>query len=212
MANVIRDLNLSLLVVDRRLANEIVEERRKLGHDRRDEIWNGVYRISSPRDNLHSQIASDLCAIFVHAIDWSGCGEVRFGVNISDRRDNWLFNIRIPSVCVMLSNGCSENCGDFWLGGPDFVVEISTLDEDLHEKIAFYQSVGVRELLIIERKPWKIELYRLDGDKLKLAESAETGDHEIVSEVIPFGFQFVQGENRPGIAVRNARTGESRTI
>ena len=89
-------------------------------------------------------------------------------MNVSDRVKGWDKNFRIPDLSVMLHGGKSVDHDTFWLGGPDFVVEVCSPDEDPHEKIEFYRAVGVREMLVIDRDPWKIELFRMNNDRLTL--------------------------------------------
>ena len=52
--------------------------------------------------------------------------------------------------------------GTFWYGGPDFAVEVISPFDRSRKKFEFYARVGVRELLLVNRKPWSLELYRLD--------------------------------------------------
>jgi len=50
------------------------------------------------------------------------------------------------------------------VGGPDFAVEILNPGDRTPEKLPFYASVNVRELLVVDRDPWSLELFRLcDG-------------------------------------------------
>jgi Uma2 family endonuclease len=204
---------MATVILDQEFANDLIAERRKNGSDRRDEVWEGVYMMAPMPNDEHLSITSDLCAIFKIEIEWQGKGVCREGANVSDRIKNWTENYRIPDVCVMLKGGESVNHKTFWYGGPDLTVEVCSPSEDPHKKIAFYESVGVRELLVIDRNPWKLELFRLTRGKLKLlGKLTSIRSPEIVSEVIPFAFRFVKGAIRPGIAVRNTNTDEVRTI
>ena len=55
-----------------------------------------------------------------------------------------------------------------WYGGPDFAVEVISPYDRSRKKLDFYAKVGVRELLLVDRKPWSLELYRLTDGELKL--------------------------------------------
>ena len=46
---------------------------------------------------------------------------------------------------------------------------IVSRDDHSREKISFYEKVGVRELLIIDRDPWQLELFRLASGRLESA-------------------------------------------
>ena len=96
----------------------------------------------------------------------SRLGKVMAGVNVSDREHGWKKNYRCPDVVVFLNHTKAVDCDTFWFGGPDFAVEIASPGDRSREKLEFYAKVGTRELLLVDRKPWSLELYRLDGEKL----------------------------------------------
>jgi hypothetical protein len=80
-------------------------------------------------------------------------GRVHAGANVSDQLDDWRQNFRVPDVLVFLNSNPAEDRDTHWFGGPDFAVEIASRWDRSREKIAFYSSIGVRELLIIDRDP-----------------------------------------------------------
>ena len=71
------------------------------------------------------------------------------------------------------------------------------------EKFDFYKKVGVRELLLIDRQPWMLELHRVDRGDWSLVGRAALGDAPgaIRSDVLGLAFQLVTGPNRPRIEV-----------
>ena len=75
-------------------------------------------------------------------------------------------------------------------------------DDASRDKLEFYAKVGVRELLIVDRAPWQLELYRLQGRQLSEA-GRSTASHPAVlrSEVVPLSFRLVAGGARPAIEV-----------
>jgi Uma2 family endonuclease len=64
----------------------------------------------------------------------------------------------LPDVVVALAGGQAKDCGTHWCSGPDFVVEIRSPSEDPRDKLDFYAAVGTREVLVIDRDPWALEL------------------------------------------------------
>ena len=90
------------------------------------------------------------------------------GVNVSDREVKWTKNYRCPDVAVFLPGNPAKDRGTHWFGGPDFAVEVISPTTGPGKKFAFYAKVGVRELLLVDRKPWALELYRLQDGVLKL--------------------------------------------
>ncbi len=156
-----------------------------------------------PLPNIeHQDIGTGLSTILTIVIGWTGLGKVFQGVNVSDRADDWAQNYRCPDVAVYLNENPARNCGAHWCGGPDFAVEITSPDDRTRDKLDFYAGVGVRELLVLDRQPWSLELYRAgDGVLLPVGRSSVEEPVELVSEVLPLGFRLVAGEGRPRIEV-----------
>lgn len=193
---------MAILIRERSIEERIRAERKAKGLDRWDEVWEGVYVMPPLPDDEHQEIQANLVAILQIAVGWSGLGDVRGGVNVSDRDQDWRDNFRCPDVVVFLKGTRAQNRGTYWLGGPDFAVEIVSPDDASRDKLDFYASVGVRELLIVDRAPWKLELYRLQGNVLVAAGSSSLPKGDTLrSEVVPLSFQLTPGGARPSIEV-----------
>jgi Uma2 family endonuclease len=193
---------MATLVRDSLVEEHIRAQRRASGADRWDEVWDGVYVMAPLPNDEHQEIQSKLTSILEFVIGWQGLGDVRAGVNVSDREDDWTKNYRCPDVVVFLKNTKARNCNEFWLGGPDFAVEIVSPKDASRQKLEFYASVGVRELLIIDRQPWSLQLYRLkDGELLDAGSSSLPNSQPLRSEVVPLTFRLIPGSARPLIEV-----------
>jgi Uma2 family endonuclease len=194
------------------LEEALIAERRERGIDKFDEVWDGVYVMAPIANNEHQKIQTRLTSILGPLIDFGGLGGVYSGANVSDQPDDWTQNYRVPDVLVFLDGNPAEDRGTHWLGGPDFAVEIVSKWDHSREKIDFYASVGVRELLIIDRDPWQLELFRRVGDRLESAVIAtEANQHIVESAVVPISLRLISGPKRPGISVVS-RDGQSWTI
>ncbi|HMB03060.1 MAG TPA: Uma2 family endonuclease, partial [Isosphaeraceae bacterium] len=194
-----------MLVLDPNAQDRLIRERRANGQDRWDEVWEGVY-VLMPNPNVeHHDIATGLSTIFRVVVDWRGLGKVFQGINVSDRVDDWTRNYRCPDVAVYLHGNPAVNCGTHWRGGPDFAVEVVSPDDRAREKLGFYARTGVRELLLIDRDPWALGLYRLRKTKLALA-GKSTPEHPeaLTGAVVPLSFRLVPGDTRPRIEVAHA--------
>jgi Uma2 family endonuclease len=139
-----------------------------------------------------------------------GLGQVRPGINVSDQVEGWQRNFRVPDVAVRLNDGRAQICPTHWVGGPDLVVEVASRGDRTRQKLAFYGSIGTRELLRIVRRPWAVELYRLEGGLLRPAgvSRPETSD-ELASQVVPLAFRLTPGSHRPTLHVRQVPAGPS---
>jgi len=135
-------------------------------------------------------------------LGWRSGAKIRAGINLSDRVEGWRSNYRIPDVVVYLPGNPAQNCGTHWCGGPDFGVEIVSDDDRSLEKLPFYAKVNTRELLIVDRDPWCLNLYRLkDGEMILAGKSSLDDATELVSAVLPLSFRLIRGEDRPAIEV-----------
>lgn len=185
------------LIHDRELERRLIRYRRRTGADRFDEVWEGTYVMAPGADNQHQYLSFDLGMVFGLCIDRAGLGRSVAAVNVSDREHDWMKNFRVPDLAVFLSGTAAIEHHAFWHGGPDFVVEISSPEDRTDEKIPFYDEIGTKELLIIDRDPWRLRLFRRIGTALSAAETSTLESSRIVrSEVIPLSFSLGIHENR----------------
>jgi Uma2 family endonuclease len=198
------------LIIDPHLEEELLEQRRICGGDRFDEVWDGVY-IIAPLPNIeHQELLSNLGIAFGNAVaDQSGV-RVFPGVNVSDRRQDGEKNFRCPDVAVVLPGSRAVDCDTFYFGGPDFVVEIASDCDRSREKFDFYARVEVREMLLVDRNPWQLELYRLDSSELKLVGTSDpAGQQPLKSQVLLLTFRLLSNPSgRPQIEILKAGTNE----
>ncbi|HEX3997345.1 MAG TPA: Uma2 family endonuclease [Pirellulales bacterium] len=196
---------MATLITDPELEQRVRTERAGWGIDRYDEVWDGTYMLT-PLPNLeHAEIQTKFVAVFRAALGFEGPAHVYGGINISDRAEDWLGNYRCPDAAIVLPGNPGRNCGAYFLGGPDFVVEIVSPHDKSRDKIAFYESLGVREFLVVDRNPWMLELYRLRDGRLELVgQSRLERANLLASTVLPVTLRLTPGSPRPRIDVRHA--------
>jgi Uma2 family endonuclease len=84
------------------------------------------------------------------------------------------------------------------VGGPDLAIEILSEGDLARSKLDFYAKVNTRELLILDRDDWALELYRLIDGRLDLVGNSTPDRPEILSsQVLPLTFRLVPGQGRP---------------
>jgi len=190
------------LILDDLVEQSIIEKRRAWGVDQHDEVWDGVYVMPPSANNDHGYRVSSLCAAFVNTIEPTGLGKVYDAPNISDRDHPWKHNYRTPDIGVVLNGSTAVDCGTHFVGAVDFLVEIVSKGDRSYEKIDFYAQLGVRELLILDRDPWAIKLYRHDSQRLVEIADLRPGDgRSAVSEVLPLSFSLETGDPSPVMVV-----------
>jgi Uma2 family endonuclease len=185
---------MALLILDPWVADKLVAERQAAGHDHYDEVWDGVYLITPPKDCEHQELLGRLTAAFLDGARGEPGIDVYSGINVTDREGDWTQNYRVPDVAVYLQDTIAQDRDTHYLGGPDFAVEIESHHDRSHERIPFYAKVGVRELMLVERDPWAIELYRLDGGSLTLVGRILPDDESSLgSTVLGVRFRLIPG-------------------
>ncbi len=197
-----------MIVLDPAEAKALIRKRRRLGLDRHDEVWDGVYVVSPIANNEHQFLGYKLTAAFDQALQGI-VGVLAYpGVNVTDRAEDWTKNYRCPDVAIFLPGNTAEDRKSHWLGGPDFAVEVVSPRDRSRKKLDFYAKVGVRELLLVDRKPWALELYRLVDGVLKLVgKLTPDPDESLASEVLPVSFRLLPADPRPTIVVTQTQDG-----
>ena len=199
-----------MVAFNRQELKALIRRRRAIGADRFDEVWNGVYVMAPAANTEHFDLTGELSFVVKSAIPDRKAVRVHSGANVSDRQEKWTKNYRVPDLAVFLPGNPAQDMGPYWFGGPDFAVEVISPDDRSRKKLEFYAKVGVRELLLVDRKPWSLELYRLTDGELMLVGKLAPGSSEILaSEVLPISFRLLPGEPRPTIEV--TQTEDART-
>ena len=199
-----------ILIDNPKLESRILRQRRLSGADRYDEIWEDVYILSPLANDEHQGLVGGLCTVLTTVIAFAGLGLVRPGVNVSDRVKGWKKNFRCPDVAVKLNGGLAQIYKNHWVGGPDFLVEIVSTRDRTREKLDFYAAIGTREVLVVDREPWSLELYSLRNGRLVPTGVARPGSGiTLASEVLPLTFRLVDGDPTPKIEVTHPETGQS---
>lgn len=204
---------MTALILDKSLERRMIARRRRQGIDHFDEVWDGVYVMVPPADIEHFSVSNDLATVLTITVKWAGLGECLPGVAISDRKEDWKKNYRVPDVTVFLNGNPAEDCGTHWCGGPDFAVEIVSPNDRSRKKIPFYEKVGTRELLIVDRRPWRLSLYRLADQKLREVGQSTLADRQtLASEVVPLSFELTGKDEQPKILVKHLQDERQWTV
>lgn len=179
--------------------------------NRREEVWEGVLVVPPLANNDHQRLVLHIAYAFASVVN-RDADSVLPGCNVSDREKDWTQNYREPGVAVYLSTNPAKDAGTHWFGGPDLAVEIVSAGEDPRQKLDFYAKVKTREVLIVDRDPWALELYQLKPGKLVLVGKSDVANSAILPSVaVPLTFQLVAGTPRPTITVTHTSTGQKWT-
>ncbi len=193
---------MATLIADPGVEQRLIAERRASGADRKDEVWDGVYIIMPDPNVEHQRLVARLVVALSDVVRPPAGGDVFPGLNLSDRTEDWKDNYRCPDVAVFLSGNTARVFEAHICGPADFLVEIVSPNDKTREKFDFYGGLGVRELLLIDRQPWSLELYRLSGNELVPAGRSSVSQSDVIaSAVLPLSFQLFPAQPRPEIRI-----------
>jgi Uma2 family endonuclease len=125
----------------------LLAERRRLGHDRFDEMWEGVLHMVPPPGTGHQRLEAWLVERWAplaraHGL-WVTTETGLFDPAVAD-----FSSYRQPDVAVFTP----EHAGKRGIEGrAELVVEVRSPDDEAYQKLPFYERVGVQEVLVVER-------------------------------------------------------------
>jgi Uma2 family endonuclease len=139
----------------------LLEERRRLGHDRYDEMWDGVVHMNAVPHRDHQGLAIQLGVwLFLH---WRRHPEREV---YPDRNlalpGSWPNDYRIPDLVLTTRERFVYDKGSYIEGPPLVCIEIHSPNDEAYEKLEFYARLEVPEVWIIDRDSKQVEIYLLD--------------------------------------------------
>jgi Uma2 family endonuclease len=117
----------------------LLDERRRTGTDRHDEVWEGVYHMIPVAGIVHSLVAAQLAALLGAPARANGL-VVGAGFNLGGK-DNY----RVPDLGVHRDPQLAV-----WVPTAAITVEILSPEDDTWKKLPFYARHDVDELLIVD--------------------------------------------------------------
>ncbi len=191
-------MNMKSVMVD--TPAEIIEDRRRRGLDRRDEVWEGVYHMVPPPTGAHEDIVGRLFTIFTLHAEKHCLGRLRLnaGVREAGRGER---NYRVPEWVFFRSGREAALRGDsgYVDEGPDAILEVRSPGDETDEKTSFYEKVGVREELIVDQDTRRVQVLRLVSGRL--VPVSPNADGCIYSEGLRAFFKTGERGGKPALLV-----------
>jgi Uma2 family endonuclease len=201
------------LILDPAIEQRFTEQRSAAGLSERDEVWDRVKMIMPLPNIEHQQIVRHFMQAFEAACGSDESVILVAGANVSDLNEDWENNFREPDLVFARPGGHARNRGTHLQGGPDFLLEVVSPQDQCRDKLPFYASIGTREVLIVDRDPWQLELYQLRRNRLRRAGTARPGDGKtLASHVVPLTVALVRGRPRSKIRITHTETGQDWTF
>jgi Uma2 family endonuclease len=133
----------------------LLDERRRLGLDVFDEVWEGVLHMVPPPSGEHQRLELRLGAALLSLAEQRGLvASNETGLFAAD--DDY----RVPDIVVSQPANCSQRGVD---DTAELVVELRSPHDETDEKLPWYAARGVAEILVVDPGTRRFELYRTEG-------------------------------------------------
>lgn len=147
---------------------ELLAERRRIGVDRYDEMWNGVLHMNPSPTGGHADLLQQVADALTSPAKEAGLVRRFSGVNIGTS-DNY----RSPDAVLQ-----REKLPDLWQPTAALAIEIRSPNDESWQKLPHYAEYGVEELLIVDPRDCTVHWLALTGGEYVPVER---------STVIPLG-------------------------
>jgi Uma2 family endonuclease len=131
----------------------LLEERRRTGEDRWDEMWEGVLHMVPPPSAAHQLIGGRLYDELKLRAEARGL-MAAYEMGMYAAADDY----RRPDLAVFREEHLSKR----GLEGAELVVEIVSPGDEIRDKVPWY-AARVSEVLLVDRDTLRVELFRCDG-------------------------------------------------
>ena len=161
----------------------VLEERKRIGADRWDEMWEGVLHMAPAPNKRHNRLQFQLC-------DWLDKhwarpfgNQVDLTINVASV-GGWPHDYRIPDIVLLTPDRFGIDREDYYNGAPTVVVEIRSPGDETWDKMDFYARLGVPEVWVIDRDTRLPQLFQLvDGDYEELPAATDDWLHSPITGV-----------------------------
>ncbi len=143
------------------IVEDWLAQRRALGQDRFDEVWEGEYHVAPAPTDAHADLQVQLVRILGPLADEAGL-LVRGPSNIGGPQD-----FRVPDVAFFRGGA-----GVTWHDGAAIVVEVVSPGDESRRKLGHYFRLGVEELLIVDPRPHSVEWHSRGADAFAPADGS----------------------------------------
>jgi Uma2 family endonuclease len=130
----------------------LLEERRRLGVDRWDEMWRGELHMVPPPAERHQSLGSRLVEVIGPLARERGL-KLAYEIGLFTADDDY----RVPDLAVYRPDQASARGLE---GTAEVVVELVSPGDESRAKVPWYLARGVREVVLIDRDTLAVEIHR----------------------------------------------------
>lgn len=162
-------------VVMAQAPESLLDQRRRTGADRWDEIWNGVVHMP-PMPNREHQDFEGAMETWLREFWAPVCGgKVYHQINVASPGGWPDKDYRIPDLVLLTPERFHIDKNEYFEGAPTVVVEIRSPHDETYEKFDFYARLGVAEVWVVNRDSREAEIHRLSDAGFTLLAPGDDG-------------------------------------
>jgi Uma2 family endonuclease len=144
----------------------LLAERRRMGGDRWDEVWEGVPHMVPPPLERHQHFSARLLVAIDELAEARGL-RVAHDVGFYQASDDF----RVPDLAVYRPDQATARGLE---AAAELLIEIMSPRDESRIKLPWYAARDVREVLLIDRDTLAVELYDCAGGQPKRVEPAHS--------------------------------------
>jgi Uma2 family endonuclease len=153
---------------------EVLDERRRLGIDGRDEVWDGVIHMVPPPSMEHGRLQAKLAHVLLPIAERRGlCLATGSGLYQAAK------NYRVPDITI----GREPQMSSRGWEAAELVIEVLSPDDESRDKLSFFAKLGVREVWYVEPVTRAIELLVLRGRDYRAVAVASGAVRSLVLDI-----------------------------
>jgi Uma2 family endonuclease len=134
----------------------LLARRRRLGQDRKDEVWEGVLHVVPAPGHRHADLAQQLAELLGPPARVAGLQPTMAEFNLGDSEADF----RVPDGGLH-----RPGAAEMWHPTAALVVEILSPGDETWEKLPFYAAHRVEEILIVDPDTHEVHWLALVGER-----------------------------------------------
>ena len=150
---------------------EWLDERHRLDLDRKDEMWDGVLHMVPPASSMHNELGGHLFSVLRPVATEQGLRSFP-EPGVFDPAIEGMTSYRVADYGFALTQHVTTRGIE---GRAALLIEVLSPADESYEKLTFYRSVGVEELLYLDPRTRAFEVRRPDSDGWGVADAGADG-------------------------------------
>jgi Putative restriction endonuclease len=134
----------------------LLERRKRLGQDRKDEVWEGVLHMVPAPAHRHADLAQQLAVILDAPARAAGLQPTIAEFNLGDSKDDF----RVPDGGLH-----RPGAAEMWHPTAALILEILSPGDEAWEKLPFYAAHHVDEILIVDPDTHQVHWLALTANR-----------------------------------------------